>query len=166
MVLAEKIIKTNPEELYMEIKSFRDKGYMDALQNSDPDLGSFLKLSEFFATAFIARPRLLQLTSFMLQKVREELSIYWHTWDKAPFSWIERWHEAEAWFQVVLECFNALHAQGEVEAGPRLPKTIIDLVREFDSVEENARRIYGGTLLSYPSKLCSQILVNNEIYHK
>ena len=143
----EKIVKSYPEQLYMEIKSFRDKGYMDALDSSDPELQSFLKLSNFFATTFIARPRLLQLTSFMLQRIREELSIYWHTWDKLPFSWMERWHEGEAWFQAVIECFNEINAKGEVEVGARLPKTIVDLVREFDYVEESARRIYGGRLM-------------------
>ncbi|KAH7286291.1 hypothetical protein KP509_33G067700 [Ceratopteris richardii] len=114
---------------------------MQALSSTDPDLFSFLNLSNFFATAFIAKPRLLQLTSFMLQRVRDELAIYWHTWEKLPFSWDERWHEAELWFQACVECFKDLNKNKKGD--PPLPETIIELAREFDSIEEATRRIYG-----------------------
>ena len=69
---AGKFIKCYPEVLYTELKNFRDKGYMEALSATDEDLRSFLELSSFFATAVIAKPRLLQLTTFMLQRVRDE----------------------------------------------------------------------------------------------
>ncbi|MCO5568536.1 hypothetical protein L7F22_022235 [Adiantum nelumboides] len=136
-----KFIKCYPEVLYMELKNYKDKGYMEALSTRDAELHSFLDLSNFFATAFIARPRLLQLTTFMLQRVRDELAIYWHTWEKLPFSWDERWHEAETWFQAAVDCFKDHNNNSQ---GVMLPETIIELAREFDFIEETTRKIYGG----------------------
>lgn len=116
---------------------------MDSLKSIDPELHSFLNLADFFGSAFIAKPRLLELTTFMLHRVRDQLGIYWQTWGKLPCSWNERWHEAGNWFQAAIDCFK------DQKGGYLpLPTSIIELARDFDFIEESCRRIYGGELFT------------------
>eukprot|EP01018_Ginkgo_biloba_P030601 Gb_13928 [translate_table: standard] len=105
--------KSRIEQLYVELKSFKDKGYLEALRTADSDLHGFLCLSDLIGSQFLAGPRIMHITAHMLLRARIELGINWQTWEKLPQKWVERFPPREIIsFERIAEFFKDFKESG------------------------------------------------------